>query len=53
MEEQKWYTSIIRIPQTVLHKIDYFFTKRWLDRTFGVREYWGDEIFTLLNNQKQ
>ena len=24
--------------------IEYFFAKRWLDKTFGKQEYWGDFI---------
>jgi hypothetical protein len=27
-----------------LRKIEYFFAKRWLDSSFGKREYWGDVL---------
>ncbi len=53
MEDKKWYTDIVRIPSNILRNIEYFFAKRWLDRTFGVREFWADEIYKLLNNIKE
>ncbi len=27
-----------------LETVEYYFAKRWLDKTFGEREYWGDFI---------
>ncbi len=54
MEDKKWYTDLLRIPQHILRNIEYFFAKRWLDKNFGVREYWGDDIYRLLlNNEKK
>lgn len=33
--------------------VEYWFTKRWLDRNFGEQEYWGDYIAELEFNQRQ
>lgn len=33
--------------------VEYWFTKRWLDRHFGEQEYWGDYIAELEFNQRQ
>ena len=35
----------------ILSNIEYFFAKRWLDRTFGKQEYWGDYIQLLINKK--
>ena len=46
-------------PETLLEKIvwkmrqlidavDYYFAKRWLDRTFGYQEYWGEYLDRVL-----
>lgn len=31
------------------YSIEYRFAKRWLDRTFGKQEFWGDIISELLS----
>lgn len=31
-----------------IYDIEYFFAKRWLDKTFGEQEYWGDYISELI-----
>ena len=33
--------------------LEFYFAKKWLDRTFGKQEYWGDKILELLTNQTQ
>lgn len=30
-------------------RFEYFFAKKWLDRHFGEREYWGDYLMENLN----
>jgi hypothetical protein len=47
----KEYTKIDQIKDILkrpYQKLEYFFAKRWLDRNFGKREYWGQEIMDLL-----
>ena len=36
--------------QEPLGKIEYFFAKRYLDKTFGKREYWGEYIQELMSH---
>lgn len=35
-----WYTPI--------GKIEYYFAKRWLDKNFGVQEFWGDYLMSKI-----
>ena len=36
----------------LVSKVEYFFAKRWLDKTFGKQEYWGDYIQELITNEE-
>lgn len=36
----------------LISSIEYFFAKRWLDKTFGKQEYWGDYILELMTKSK-
>lgn len=40
MREPRWYDCFGRW----IRNIEWFFAKRWLDRNFGKKEYWGDWI---------
>lgn len=31
------------------YNIEYYFAKKWLDRTFGKQEYWGNTISEALS----
>ena len=33
---------------TPIYKIEYLFAKRWLNKTFGTQEFWGDYISDLM-----
>jgi hypothetical protein len=33
--------------------LEYWFAKRWLDRTFGKQEYWGDYIQGLISKSAE
>lgn len=50
----KAYTLWDRIVDFIwfdrINSIEYYFAKRWLDKNFGKREYWGDYIMELQNN---
>lgn len=35
------------------YSIEYYFAKKWLDRNFGEREFWGSDIMELLSNNKE
>lgn len=32
----------------IIGSIEYYFAKKWLDKTFGEQEYWGDYIQGLI-----
>ena len=34
--------------EQLIDAVDYFFAKRWLDRTFGYQEYWGEYLDRVL-----
>ena len=34
-------------------RLEYYFAKRWLDKNFGKREYWGDYITELIKTLNQ
>ena len=36
----------------LVSKVEYFFAKRWLDKTFGKQEYWVDYIQELITNEE-
>jgi hypothetical protein len=46
MESFKWW-HVFRFLD-LYEKMTYFFAKRWLDKTFGEREYWGSFIGELI-----
>ena len=37
--------------EEVINSVEYYFAKRWLDKTFGKQEYWGDYIQKLKNKE--
>ncbi len=40
MRDTKWYHFLT----DWYYDLEWFFAKRWLNRTFGYKEYWGDYI---------
>lgn len=40
MREPKWYDFI----SDWINDVEWYFAKRWLNKTFGYKEYWGDYI---------
>ena len=40
IKDVMWYDRI--------NAIEFYFAKRWLDKTFGKQEYWGDYLMENL-----
>ena len=45
--ETLWQKIAWRISQ-LIDAVDYFFAERWLNRTFGYQEYWGEYLDRVL-----
>ena len=52
MGELTLFEKIERFLMQPYYSLEYFFAKKWLDRNFGEREYWGSDILEMLSNQK-
>ena len=54
MDGETILEKIIRIFwHEPINKFEYFFAKKWLDKTFGKQEYWGQNILELTSSLKQ
>jgi hypothetical protein len=39
-----WEAIITKIRENTIDKLEYYFAKRWLDKHFSEKEYWGEYI---------
>lgn len=46
-------TIIMKFSRWFIQPVEYYFAKKWLDKNFGERDYWGDYIAELEFNQRQ
>lgn len=44
MGKQTFADKVIEL----IDKLEYYFAKKWLDKTFGKQDYWGDYIEKLI-----
>ena len=47
------FWKIKRFIKGLRDSFEYYFAKKWLNRTFGEQEYWGEFILELINNEKE
>lgn len=50
MSSESFFIKMKNLFLKPIRFLEYYFAKRWLDRTFGEQEYWGDLIDSLLEN---
>lgn len=49
MRQPRWYD----IFGNTLQNIEWYFAERWLNRTFGEKEYWGEWIMNKILDDKE
>lgn len=49
MRDTKWYDGVI----DWYHDVEWFFARRWLNRTFGHKDYWGDFIQDAILRERE
>ena len=49
-KETFWSKTLDFIWWNRIRAAEYYFAKRWLDRNFGVQEYWGDYLMEKLKS---
>ena len=53
MNKETLLDKINKIIEATIGRLEYYFAKRWLDKTFGKREYWGDYITNLQQERER